>query len=90
MSLGNRAKAADGAGDPVDHHVREQLVLGEAQLDVTVAVAPGAELVHQPGRPKIVERVLWDFDYEGLRAHGHLPHGFGGKKSKTCAALRRR
>ena len=44
----------DGAGHPVDRHVREQLVAGERPLGVAVAVAPRAELLQdpreQPGR----------------------------------------
>ena len=36
--------------DPVEHHVREQLVLGERPFDVAVAVAPGAELLDDPRR----------------------------------------
>ena len=42
-------RGADGAGDPVEHDVGQQLVLGEAALDVAVAVAPGAELLDDPG-----------------------------------------
>ena len=34
---------------PVDHHVGQQLVLREPRLGVAVAVAPGAELLHDPG-----------------------------------------
>ena len=42
----------DGAGDPVEHHVRQQRVLVEASLDVSVAIAPRAELLDDPrGEP---------------------------------------
>src|SRR6266567_4643195 len=40
----------DRAGYPVEGGDRQELVLGEAALDVAVAVAPGAELVDNPGR----------------------------------------
>src|SRR5579864_5756798 len=46
--------------DPIDHHVGQQLILGEAALDVAAAIAPGAELLDDPsgktGR-RIVEAV---------------------------------
>src|SRR5690606_19840989 len=50
----------DRPGDPVDHHVGEELILREAALDVAVAVAPGAELLDDPrGEPggRVVEAV---------------------------------
>src|SRR5262249_27129885 len=43
-------RRADAAGEPVDHHVREELVPAEAPLDVAAAVAPRAPLLHDPGR----------------------------------------
>src|SRR5262249_58789434 len=53
-------RAADAPGDPVDHHVRQQLIFGEAALDVATAVAPGSELLDDPcreARRRVVERV---------------------------------
>ena len=38
-----------GAGDPVEHHVVEQLVAAERVLGMPVAVRPGPELLHDPG-----------------------------------------
>ena len=35
---------------PVERDVGQQVVLGEAPLDVAVAVAPGPELLDDPGR----------------------------------------
>ena len=40
---------ADRPRDPVQHHVRQQGVLGEASLDVAAAVAPRSEFLHDPG-----------------------------------------
>ena len=37
-----------GAGEPVEHHVVEQLVAGEDVLGVAVAVGPGPELLDDP------------------------------------------
>ncbi len=55
----------DGAGHPVDHHVGEQLVLGEAPLHLPVAVAPAPELLHDPrGQPR---RGVAEPEGEGLR-----------------------
>src|SRR5262245_49524389 len=39
----------NGAGGPVQHHRRQQLVLGETSLDVFTAVAPTPELLDDPG-----------------------------------------
>ena len=45
-------RRADRRGEPVDGDVGEDLVFGEAPLDVAVAVAPGAELLDDPrGEP---------------------------------------
>ena len=43
-------RRVDRAGDPVERHVREQGVFREASLDLTVAVAPRAELLDDPCR----------------------------------------
>src|SRR5215831_6458439 len=40
----------NGAGGPVQHHGRQQFVLGEAPLDFSAAVAPAPELLDDPGR----------------------------------------
>ena len=40
----------DRLGRPVDREVSQKLVLGEALLHVAVTVAPGAELLQDPGR----------------------------------------
>src|SRR5215510_13138293 len=39
----------DGAGGPVEHHSRQQLVLGKAPLDLPTAIAPTPELLDDPG-----------------------------------------
>src|SRR5262245_16500649 len=39
----------NGAGGPVQHHSRQQFVLGKALLDVSTAVAPTPELLDNPG-----------------------------------------
>ena len=49
-----------GLGDPVEHDIRQQLVLCEAALDISVAVTPLAELLDNPrcqARWGIVEAV---------------------------------
>ena len=35
--------------DPVDHHIGEQLILRELLLDIAIAVAQHAKVVHDPG-----------------------------------------
>src|SRR5579885_577954 len=50
----------DGLGDPVQGHVGEELVFAETPLDVPCTVAPGTELLHDPGRQshrRVVEPV---------------------------------
>src|SRR5436190_10241755 len=42
-------RGPDGSGEPVHGDQGEDLVLGEARLDVAVAVAPRAQLFHDPG-----------------------------------------
>src|SRR5256886_3323329 len=42
-------RRGDGLCHPVRHHVRDQLVAGEDVLGVAVAVAPGTELLDDPG-----------------------------------------
>src|SRR5256885_8916261 len=42
-------RRGDRPGDPVEHHVRDQLIPGEGVLRVAVTVAPGPELLHDPG-----------------------------------------
>src|SRR5437867_3641645 len=38
-----------GVGDPVEHDVGEELILGKPTFHVPVAVAPGTELLDDPG-----------------------------------------
>src|SRR5262249_29580493 len=50
----------DAPRDPVEGDGREELVLGKAALDITVAVTPGTVLFHDPGRQprwRVVEPV---------------------------------
>ena len=42
-------RGADGPGHPVEHDGGQQLVVGEAALDLAVAVAPGPPLLHDSG-----------------------------------------
>src|SRR2546426_2045938 len=39
----------NGLGDPVQHHVREELVLGVGPFEVALAVTPGAKFFDDPG-----------------------------------------
>src|SRR5262245_4430500 len=41
-------RAADAARDPVDHRVRQHLVLREAIADVAIAIAPALEFLREP------------------------------------------
>src|SRR5262249_27648461 len=43
-------RGRDRVRDPVERDVGEELVLGEAALDVAVAVRPSAEFLDDPGR----------------------------------------
>src|SRR5215475_11921136 len=40
----------DGLGDPIERDGREQLVLAESTLDISMAVAPGPVFFYDPGR----------------------------------------
>ena len=43
-------RGRDVAGHPVDHDIRQQLVLGVGLLDVAVVIAPPVVLLEDPGR----------------------------------------
>src|SRR3984957_12540916 len=38
-----------GLGDPVEHHIGDELILREAVFRMTVTIAPRAELLDDPG-----------------------------------------
>ena len=42
-------RRADGAGEPVEGDVRQQLVLGEDRIDVAAAIGPSTKLLGDPG-----------------------------------------
>ena len=56
---------------PVEHDVREQLILGEDRLHIAPAIAPAAELFDDPGRQP--HRRIGQSKGKGLRL-GSLVH----------------
>ena len=67
-------RGADGLRHPVQHDVRQQLVLAEAVLDVAVGVGPRVKAVHDPRRE--ADRRIVEAGREASRP-GRLHHRVG-------------
>ena len=72
-----------GGGQPVEHHVVEQLVPGQHVLGVAVAVGPGPELLDDPGR--LAGRRVDQAVAQGLRS-GRLLLGVARSPSPGSAS----